>query len=449
MTEITPGTGSLPDVIAGARKPGEQILGLEVRQERVSARVKNGRLEAVERGHEQYQSARVLVDGRMGYRGSRAVDWADLLEGARSASAVGPVAAFKLSDLAGAVSTPGQEAEPPSPEALVQMVTALDRALSAAHPDFVPTAEVRWTRRVTHMADGEGHEHAWVTTQGQASLSGRAVRDGDFHTVSASRWHERALPEVGALVSRVLERVRWGQEIVRVEASRYPMVIMPPIGHGLLTSVMARLSAPAVVTKASPWADSLHERVLSPMVSMWCDPAAEDGPRNAPLDDEGTPTARLALIAEGRMEHRVVDRQAAHQLGIAPPGLAFAGELGSPPTPRPSNLTVDGGSLTWEDLITSHPRLLILEGWIGGRPVNPLNGDIAGTATGLYLVDHGTVQGRIKNAVVSLNAIQAFGDRLLGVGRDRQWAGGGMMGLAPAYLPPLLVDGVGVALKST
>ncbi len=433
------------------RRAGEQVLLMEVHRQQMSARVRGGQLEGIDQGHEHHQAVRVLSGGRLGYQGSRAADWDALLDGARAGARGADLDGFVLSALGqgpASDASSGDAVRDPAPTDLAHMALAMGRALSGEAPEVVPQAQVQWMRQWTRLVDGDGVERRWMRTEGRAALSGRAVRDGDFMTVGTNRGQSGALPDPDGLLDHVRTRLAWGQRIVSLEAAALPIVFMPPVAFSLLAPLLARLSAPAVTAKTSPWSDALGTRVANTEVSLGSDPGIADGPRSVPWDDEGTATRRVPLIDHGVLRHWILDRRAAHHLGQPALGLGFSGELGSPPTPRPANVTVIAGSTPWEDLLQSHPRLLILEGWVGGRPVNPLRGEMAGTATGLYLVDHGAVVGRVKNVVVSVNALEAWGSRLSCMGDEQHWVGGGMMQLAPACLPPILVQDVAVAAKS-
>lgn len=432
------------------RRPGEQMLLTEVHREHMTARVRGRLLEGIDQGHEHHQAARVLAGGRLGYQGARAADWDALLEGARASAGGSEWTSLVLSGLDehSPSEASADAVRNPDPAQLAQMALDMGRALSEQAPDVVPQAQVQWMRQWTRLVDGDGREQRWMRTEGRATLSGRVVRDGDFMAVGANGWRSAALPDPGGLLDHIRTRMAWGRCIVPLEAGALPVVFMPPVGFSLLAPLLARLSAPAVTAKTSPWSDALDTVVASPDLSVVSDSRIADGPRSVPWDDEGTATRPVPLIDRGVLRHWVLDRRAAHQLGQPALGLGFGGDLGSPPTPRPSNVAVSPGATAWEDLLRSTPRLLILEGWVGGRPVNPLRGEMAGTATGLYLVDHGEVVGRVKNVVVSVNALEAWGSRLSHLGDTRQWVGGGMMPLAPSYLPPILVQDVAVAVKS-
>lgn len=449
MTRLVESGPSMLDALEHGHGAGEQLLMTEKRVTKLSVHAKGDHLEAVERGHEQYQTVRLIADGRFGFQGSRASKWGALMEQARSHAAQGPAAAYVLSDLTSPYEEVPDTRQEPDPDALCKLAVGLSQALQALHPQLVPQVHLRFARQVTRMVDHTRHQRQWTRTIGQVSVSGRIVRHSDFVTVGDQRLGAGAIPDAALLLNAVRDRLEWADQVIELPAGRYPILVRPTVAMSLLTSVVVRLSQPAVVVKTSPWAERVGATVLHQNVSLLSDPTLSDGPRSVPWDDEGTPTRVVPLIQHGTVGAFVLDRQTAAQLGVDAPGTAFAGELGAPPTPRPANLVVTAGEMEEQAMREAYPRLLILEGWIGGRPVNPLRGDIAGTATGLYLVEDGEVVGRVKNAVVSLNAIDAWSSQLVGLSKDRRWVGGGMMELAPGYVPSLLMDDVSIARKSS
>ena len=216
---------------------------------------------------------------------------------------------------------------------------------------------------------------------------------------------------------------------------------------GLLASVLARLSGPALIAGNSPWEDQREQPVLSSLLSILSDAVIPDGPRTGPFDDEGTATGTWPLIEQGVLKNFVLDRDAARRLGFEPLGMGYRASPNALPMSLPANLVISPGMAPLAEMLTRFPRLLILNGWIGGRPTNPLRGDISGNASDLYYVDHGFVTGRVKNAVVSVNVFDALSHQLLEVGQEVTWATQGMMQAAPGKFPPLLIDQVDVAVR--
>jgi PmbA protein len=439
---------TLAETARSLGRPGEQLLLVEKRQEITTVRVKRGQLEAAERGHEHVQAVRVIAGRQFGHQTSRAAAWSDLVDAARANAADGVVADWPLSDLAPMGKTAVEARESPDPGWLCGLAAQLDATLADMHHGLAPQVQIRWVGEEDGMADGEGRERHWVRGEAQIAVSGRIVEEGDFLTVGDHAVTTGDVPPIDALLASVRTRLEWSRVVVDLPPGRYPIMLRPSVVLSILSPALARLSGPAVASRTSPWAERLGAAVLNEAITLSSDPIRSDGPRSVPWDDEGTPTETVAFIEHGLLRDFTWDRRTAHEMGATARGTAFSGEWGALPTPRPANLVMAGGDAEEEGMLRAFPRLLILEGWIGARPVNPLRGEIAGTVTGLYLVEQGVVQGRIKNAVVSLDAFDALQSRLVALSRDRRWVGGGMMQVAPALLPSVLVEGAAVAHKA-
>lgn len=427
--------------------PGEEIECYFSERHSLSAEVRHGRLETVRSGTEVYAEVRLRKDGRLHRAGGRTNDAKSLIDAARMAPGTPSEATF-ASPEDGPMSQASQATEGPGAASVTAQAAMLRDALRASVPGLLPqvTAGVhRVERRITNSL---GLQERFLTTTAQLAGGGREVLDGDFHTVNRSALSSDELPEVGPLAAQVARRYAFGRRIVRIESGRYPVVIGPGIMLSLLAPVLARLSAPALLAGTSPWLGREGEEALSPLFTLESDPTLPDGPRRGPRDDEGTRTSRAALVAAGRIAGLILDREAAVRLSRPAWGTAYCGEFGQAPTPRPGNLAVAEGTADLSDLLRSAPRLLLLEGWIGGRPTNPLRGEIAGNAVGLYLVEGGEVMGRVKNAVVSLNAFDALGNGLQALSRQREWVAGGMLQTAPGLLPHALLEGASVAVRA-
>lgn len=425
---------------------GEEIECFVAERRTVRAEVRHGQLETVRSGSEAYAEVRLRRGGRLQRAAARSVDWRGLLEEARSAPAVPSAADFSGSGEEEASTSVGADLEDAERRA-AQSALRLRDLLAEVGDGFLPQTTSEISRVERRIANSLGLETCMVNGTAQVSGGGRAVRDGDFHSVQRSRLSSAELPDAEPVAREAAQRYAWGRRIAQVDSGRYPIVLGPAVLFSLLSPVLARLSAPALVAGTSPWLDRLGEKALSSLFTLQSDPFLPDGPRRGPRDDEGSATSLAPLIDAGHLAGYVVDREAAARLAVAAPGTAFGSEFGAMPTPRPSCLSVLPGRTSLPDLLASHPRMLLLEGWIGARPTNPLRGELAGNAVGLYLLEGGEVIGRIKNAVVSLTAFDALDGGLLALGRQREWVAGGMLQVAPGIVPHALVAEASVAVR--
>lgn len=413
-----------------------------------SMTMQGGQSPVVRHGSEHLRAVRVIYNGRLGLASSRTDAWDSLLREARLAALSGPEASMDVSEVPGGRMYVSKSHWDP------QMLPKMDVTLRYLYenlqelsPDFRPSVTVSYHERTTHFVTSLGGQAAWLHGYWEVAAGGRHVDGTDFHGVSGVRIKGDGIPDIASLINDLRDRFQWGKSRRTIESGQYPIVFLPPVAMGLLGPVLARLSGPALVAGNSPWKGQQDQQVLSSMFSLFSDATVPDGPQTGPFDDEGTATGRHPLIAEGILKHFVLDRDASRQLGHEPDGMGYRTSFNAPIQSLPANLMIEPGAASFSQLLNRFPQLLVLNGWIGGRPTNPMRGDIAGNASDLYCAESGIVVGRVKNAVISVNAFEALRGQLLEVGQEAQWVTHGMMQAAPGNIPPLLIDRVDVALK--
>ncbi|MDA8194244.1 MAG: metallopeptidase TldD-related protein [Thermaerobacter sp.] len=428
--------------------PGEIGDGADQRRDVWSVEMKGGQTPLVQHGSERVRAVRMVREGRLGFAASRTASWRQLQAQAADAAVAGPETKLDEPVLAAGAISPGVPAFDPAMAPRMSLVAReLYSRLEGLADDFRPAVSVAYHQLDTRLMNSSGGKAAW--TQGYFALSagGRRVDGTDFHAIMETRVGMDALTQAGELGNAVAERFAWGRRIQHLAGGRLPIVFLPPVVMSVLMPVLARLSGPALIAGNSPWEAQVGQRVLSPSLTILSDATLPGGPRTAPFDDEGTPTGRWPLIEAGELRHFVLDRDSARRLGHAPRGMGYRPAPNALPAALPANLAIEPGELGLAEWGRRFPRLLVLNGWIGARPTNPLRGDIAGNASELYLMDQGVITGRIKNAVISLNAFEALSQQLAAVGLDAQWLAQGMMQPAPGHVPPLLIDGVDVSMR--
>ena len=445
MTDFTIDPGRMEDL---QWRPGEMGDAADIGRQAWSVELKGGQTPMVQHGSEQVRAMRMVARGRLGFATSRTVSWQQLKEEASRAAASGPETKMDEPVLESRQNTPIRSQWNPSMVSIMtERAHRLYAHLEGLADNFRPAVSVTYHEIVTRLANSNGGQTAWHHGYWAVTAGGRCVDGTDFHGISETQFGAHEIPNVDELFKILQDRFLWGQKVLRITSGQYPIVFLPSVVMGLLTPVLARLSGPALIAGNSTWEDQTDHDVLSPLLTLASDATMPDGPRSAPIDDEGTPAGRWSLIEKGVLKHFILDRDSARRLGFEPLGMGYRAMPNALPTSLPSNLVVNPNLATLDELFNRFPRLLVLNGWIGARPTNPLRGDIAGNASDLYYVEHGTVSGRVKNAVISINAFEALSSQLAAVGREARWVAPGMMQTAPAKLPPLLIDSVDVIVR--
>jgi len=74
--------------------------------------------------------------------------------------------------------------------------------------------------------------------------------------------------------------------------------------------------------------------------------------------------------------------------------------------------------------------------WAG----NPYGGQVSGNISLGYKIKNGKIQGRIKDAMFSLNVFQALKNRVAAIGSEREW-------VENMFLPAILIEPVSISIK--
>ena len=152
----------------------------------------------------------------------------------------------------------------------------------------------------------------------------------------------------------------------------------------------------------------MGQQILSKGLSVVDDPLRLRGLASRPFDGEGLPCGKRALVADGVLTGWVLDLHSSRQLGLAPTGNGSRG-LGGPPSPSTSNLHLEAGDLSPEQMIGSIQQGLYITELIGNS-VNMVTGDYSRGASGFWIeqgqlafpVSEITIAGNLRDMFMTL-----------------------------------------------
>lgn len=239
----------------------------------------------------------------------------------------------------------------------------------------------------------------------------------DYWMTVARRRSELEAPEsVGHRAAlRALRRLG-AKPIATCEA---PVIFDPLTAPSLLGHVAACANGYAVYRETSYLAERLGEVVASELVTIIDDGRLPGRLGSKPFDGEGLPTRRNVVVERGRLESFLLDGYSARKLGKQSTGNATRG-AGSLPTAAPTNLWLEPGEATLDEIIADTGRGLIVTELIG-MGFNPVTGDYSRGAAGLWIeageiafpVEEITIAGNLRDMLANIDA----------VGSDLSWHG--------------------------
>jgi PmbA protein len=164
--------------------------------------------------------------------------------------------------------------------------------------------------------------------------------------------------------------------------------------------------------------DKEGEIIASELLTIVDDPLLDNGLGSAPFDDEGVATYRKEIISNGKLETLLHNLKTANKDNIKTTGNGFKSSYSSSVGVSPTNLFIQKGEYSLEELMNKLGEGVIITDFAGLHSgANSITGDFSLAAKGYYIKD-GKKQYPIEQITVAGNYfdlikdIKAIGDDL-------------------------------------
>jgi len=387
---------------------------------------------------------RVIVHGRLGTASSsHPWDVTGLVEMALEAARHGPQAHFQFPPPQDYPEVPTYDPRVPSYplEEMVRLGEGLIAAVRALEGELVCEASVRRSVQQVMGLNSRGARFGYRRTVFSVGVYGTLVRGTDMLFVGDAQASCRPIEEVEGMVREVGRQLAWARRTAQVRTGEMPVVFTPQgVASALIGPLTMAFSGRHVHQGQSPLAHQLGRQAYDPRITIWDDPTVPHRPASRTCDDEGVPSRRLPLVEGGVVRHFLYDLQTAGMAGAQPTGHGHRTPAGQTAI-SPSCLMMEPGEGGLEDIIASLEEGLVVDQLMGAGQGNILAGDFSGNVLLGYKIERGEVVGRVKDTVVAGNVHQLLRERVLAVGGQVRWIGGGLC------LPPLAFAALSVAGK--
>ena len=271
-------------------------------------------------------------------------------------------------------------------------------------------SETGWSRAEIAMAATNGFARTYATSSHSLAasvLAGEGLgmeRDYDFTTAV----YRSDLEASAAIGRNAGERAVKRLNAAKIETQKVPVVYDPRVAGGIVRHAASGINGAAIARGTSFLKDSMGERIFPEGVAIVDDPHRGRGLRSKPFDGEGLPNARRVLFENGSLKTWILDLASAKQLGLQSTGHAARGTA-TPPSPAATNLYMEAGSQTPEELLGDIKSGFYVTELIG-MGVNMVTGDYSRGATGFWIengeitrpVSEMTIAGNLKNMFAAL-----------------------------------------------
>ena len=169
----------------------------------------------------------------------------------------------------------------------------------------------------------------------------------------------------------------------KVSTRKVPVVFDPRIAGSLVGHLAGAVNGASIARKTSFLQEKMGEKVFADGIRILDDPLRKRGLRSHPFDGEGVAGKPLALIDDGVLCTWLLDCATARELGLKTNGRAARG-VSSVPSPSASNLHLEAGEVSPEDLIADIKDGFYVTDLIG-MGANMVTGDYSRGASGFWI----------------------------------------------------------------
>lgn len=213
----------------------------------------------------------------------------------------------------------------------------------------------------------------------------------------------------------LIARAARGRDAKPAPRGEMPVVFASPSGGFLLHEICGHLlEADHVLLGATPFAEARGRAIASPLLTLADDGSIPDMRGSTLFDDEGVAARRTPLIIDGTLVGYLSDRATAVATDGISTGNGRRQSYRDAPMPRMTNLVIDPGRETLEEILRGAPSGLLVTRLGRGR-VEPATGRFVLAVAEGFEIRQGRVGAPVSGAVLRgravdlLQAIDAVG----------------------------------------
>jgi len=189
-------------------------------------------------------------------------------------------------------------------------------------------------------------------------------------------------------------------------SGKFNVIIHPTLCATLLHEAIGHPLEADLAMAGGGFGDHIGKLVSSKLVTIYDDGHVKGGLGYFPYDDEGVECKRTTLIENGVLRSLMHDRTSAAVAGASPTGNAHAWDYSVEPLIRQTNIGIEAGGYSLEEMIEDVKEGLFLEGTFGGQA--DANADFTFGFQRAKWIRNGSLGEELHGANVAGNAIEVF-----------------------------------------
>lgn len=220
----------------------------------------------------------------------------------------------------------------------------------------------------------------------------------------SSRAHFRDLDAPEQIGRKAGERAVRRLNARKAKTGTVDVVFDPRVARGIAGHLAGAINGAAVARKTSFLRDKMGKQVASADITVVDEPMLMRGQASRPFDGEGVAGETLTMVDKGVLNHWFLSSSAARELGLRTNGRGVRG--GSSVSPSSTNLTVQPGARTPEEIIKSlKTGFYVTE--VFGQGVDMVTGEYSRGASGLW-IENGEITFPVAEVTIASNLKDMF-----------------------------------------
>jgi len=225
----------------------------------------------------------------------------------------------------------------------------------------------------------------------------------DYDATSANHFEDLDTP--AKIAASAAERAVKRLNPQKLQSQSVPVIFDRRVAASLLGHLSGAINGSAIARGVSFLKEQLGQQIFKSNITIVDDPHRHRGFASRSFDGEGLATQRRNFIDKGVLTSWVLDLRSARQLNLEPTGNGARG-LASQPSPSTTNLHLEPGTQSPEDMIKALSRGLLITEFIGSS-INPATGDYSRGASGFW-IENGEVKFPVSEITVAGNLKDMF-----------------------------------------
>ena len=282
------------------------------------------------------------------------------------------------------------------------------------------------------------------------SVSANAVAGTDDKTSAYESMTSRAFDidsyEVGKKAAELAVRMQGGRPLKG--GGKMDVVFTPPALSDLLShTLIAAFHGDRVATGESYLKGRVGKTMTVHGLNVIDDGIRPSGLGTARCDEEGTPSQRTVLVKNGVLKGYIYDLASAARYGHKNKDPYGSGSTGNGlragfrgvPSTSSRNIIIEGRERSFEKIIGSIDRGVLVHDIMGAHTANPSSTDFSVNSSALFMIEKGQIVYPIQSAMISGNLGEML-MRLGALGDDVRCVAGG----TAYYMPSMWFENVQV-----